>query len=129
MATGVGYVLKTLVPRVEVICVQPVGAPAMTRSWHERRVVTTDSTDTIADGVAGRCPIPAVLDDLIEVADDAVLVGGAGLGLLLGGLLEADDAVLVGGAGLGLLLGRLLLEADRALWIRALLRRRASRKN
>jgi threonine dehydratase len=74
LATGVGHVLKTLAPTVEVICVQPAGAPAMTRSWHERHVVTTDSTDTIADGVAGRCPIPAVLADLLLVADDAVLV-------------------------------------------------------
>ncbi|MFJ2159756.1 threonine/serine dehydratase [Streptomyces sp. NPDC087856] len=74
LATGVGHVLKTLAPGVEVICVQPSGAPAMTRSWHARRVVTTDSTDTIADGVAGRYPIPAVLDDLLLVADDAVLV-------------------------------------------------------
>jgi threonine dehydratase len=74
MATGVGHVLKTLAPGTEVICVQPHGAPAMTRSWHQRRVVTTDSTDTIADGVAGRHPIAAVLDDLLQVADDAVLV-------------------------------------------------------
>ena len=74
LATGVGHVMKALAPGVEVICVQPLGAPALTRSWHERRVVTTDSTDTIADGVAGRRPIPAVLDDLLLVADDAVLV-------------------------------------------------------
>ncbi|WP_338071554.1 threonine ammonia-lyase [Actinomadura bangladeshensis] len=74
MATGVGHVLKTLAPGTEIICVQPHGAPAMTRSWHQRRVVTTDSTDTIADGVAGRHPIAAVLDDLLQVADDAVLV-------------------------------------------------------
>ena len=75
MATGIGHVLKTLSPGVEVVCVQPAGAPAMTRSWHARRVVTTDSMDTIADGVAGRFPIPEVLDDLLAVADDAVLVG------------------------------------------------------
>lgn len=74
MATGVGYVLKALRPEVEIICVQPRGAPAMTRSWHQRRVVTTDSTDTIADGVAGRYPIPEVLGDLLQVTDDAVLV-------------------------------------------------------
>jgi threonine dehydratase len=74
LATGVGHVLKALAPEVEVICVQPLGAPAMTLSWRGRRVVTTDSTDTIADGVAGRYPIPAVLDDLLLVADDAVLV-------------------------------------------------------
>jgi threonine dehydratase len=74
MATGVGYVLKTLKPAIEIICVQPRGAPAMTLSWHERRVVTTDTIDTIADGVAGRHPIPEVLGDLLQVADDAVLV-------------------------------------------------------
>ncbi|MHC3467955.1 threonine ammonia-lyase [Streptomyces sp. 7R007] len=74
LVTGVGHVLKELAPTVEVVCVQPLAAPAMTRSFRERRVVTTDSADTIADGVAGRRPIPAVLDDLLLVADDAVLV-------------------------------------------------------
>ncbi|MFD4115474.1 threonine/serine dehydratase [Streptomyces niveus] len=79
LATGVGHVLKTMAPGVEVICVQPLGAPAMTRSWRQRRVVTTESADTIADGVAGRFPIPAVLDDLLLVADDAVLVQEASI--------------------------------------------------
>ncbi|MER7183911.1 pyridoxal-phosphate dependent enzyme [Streptomyces hyaluromycini] len=74
LATGVGHVMKALAPGVEVICVQPLGAPAMTYSWRRRRVVTTESADTIADGVAGRYPIPAVLDDLLLVADDVVLV-------------------------------------------------------
>ena len=74
LTTGVGHVIKALAPDVEVICVQPLGAPAMTRSWHQRRVVTTGPTDTIADGVAGRYPIAVVLDDLLVVADDAVLV-------------------------------------------------------
>ena len=74
MATGVGHVLKALAPHVEVVCVQPLGAPAMTLSYRQHRVVTTASTDTIADGVAGRLPIREVLDDLLLVADDAVLV-------------------------------------------------------
>lgn len=34
----------------------------------------TDRTETIADGVAGRCPIPEVLDDLLVLLDDVVLV-------------------------------------------------------
>jgi threonine dehydratase len=79
LATGVGHVMKALAPGVEVICVQPLGAPAMTYSWRQRRVVTTDWTNTIADGVAGRRPIPAVLDDLLLVADDAVLVEEASI--------------------------------------------------
>ncbi|MGI5455194.1 threonine ammonia-lyase [Streptomyces sp. CA-249302] len=74
LATGVGHILKSLAPEVELICVQPLGAPALTHSFHQRRVITTPTTNTIADGVAGRFPIPAVLNDLLAVADDAVLV-------------------------------------------------------
>jgi threonine dehydratase len=106
MATGVGYVLKALAPGVEVICVQPRGAPAMTRSWHERRVITTDSTDTIADGVAGRYPIPAVLDDLLTVADDAVLV---------------DEASIIAGVRLLLECAGLVVEPSAALGVAAIL--------
>lgn len=101
MATGVGYVLKSLSPDVEVICVQPHGAPAMTRSWHERRVVTTDSYDTIADGVAGRYPIPEVLDDLLKVADDAVLVHEASIVTGMRMLLERAGLVAEPSAALG----------------------------
>lgn len=74
MATGVGHVFKTLSPTTEVVCVQPRGAPAMAMSWRARSVVNTDSTDTIADGVAGRFPIPEVLADLLAVADHVPLV-------------------------------------------------------
>ncbi|MBE1490742.1 threonine ammonia-lyase [Plantactinospora soyae] len=101
MATGVGHVLKTLAPGVEVICVQPAGAPAMTRSWHQRRVVTTDSTSTIADGVAGRYPIRAVLDDLLAVADDAVLVREASIVAGMRMLLERAGLVVEPSAALG----------------------------
>jgi threonine dehydratase len=49
LATGVGHVVKDRAPEAEVICVQPLGAPAMTRSWRQRRVVTTDSTSSNVD--------------------------------------------------------------------------------
>lgn len=101
MATGVGHVLKTHAPAAEVICVQPSGAPAMTLSWRARRVITTDSADTIADGVAGRYPIPAVLDDLLVVADDAVLVQEASIVAGLRLLLEHAGLVVEPSAALG----------------------------
>ena len=75
MATGVGHALKCLAPGVEVVGIQPEGAPAMTLSWRAGEVVETETMETIADGVAGRCPIPVVLEDLLEIADDVVLVG------------------------------------------------------
>lgn len=74
LASGLGHVFHELSPRTEVIAVQPTGAPAMALSWRNRSVVTTDTIDTIADGVAGRFPIPEVLDDLLEVVDDVALV-------------------------------------------------------
>jgi len=102
MATGVGHVLKALAPGVEVICVQPLGSPASTLSWRQRRVVITDSVDTIADGVAGRCPIPAVLDDLFQVADDAVLVQEASIVTGMRMLLEHAGLVVEPSAALGI---------------------------
>jgi threonine dehydratase len=74
MASGVGYAAHSLAENVEVIGIQPIGAPAMALSWRQRTVVETDRIDTIADGVAGRCPIPEVLDDLLVVLDDVMLV-------------------------------------------------------
>ena len=75
MASGVGYAMRSLAEHVEVIGIQPLGAPAMALSWRNRTPVETDRIETIADGVAGRCPIPEVLDDLLVLLDDVVLVG------------------------------------------------------
>ncbi|MGW1786284.1 threonine ammonia-lyase [Streptomyces sp. NPDC002143] len=111
LATGVGHVLKALAPEVEVICVQPLGAPALTLSWRERRVVTTDSTDTIADGVAGRRPIPAVLDDLLLVADDAVMVREASI--IAGMRMLFDHAGLVVEPSAALGIAAILEDRDR----------------
>jgi threonine dehydratase len=74
LASGVGYVAGELSPSTKVVAVQPTGAPAMALSWRKRTVVNTDAIDTIADGVAGRHPIPEVLDDLLKVVDDVILV-------------------------------------------------------
>jgi threonine dehydratase len=74
MASGVGYAMRSLAGHVEVIGIQPLGAPAMALSWRQGALVETDRIETIADGVAGRCPIPEVLGDLLVVLDDVVLV-------------------------------------------------------
>jgi threonine dehydratase len=73
LASGVGYVMRSLADHSEVIGIQPIGAPAMALSWRGT-VVGTDRIETIADGVAGRCPIADVLNDLLMVLDDVMLV-------------------------------------------------------
>ena len=103
--------LKASAPEVEVICVQPLGAPALTQSWRQRRIVTTERTDTIADGVAGRFPIPEVLDDLLVTADDAVLVQEASI--IAGMQVLLDDAGLVVEPSAALGIAAILEDRDR----------------
>jgi threonine dehydratase len=74
----------------------------MTYSWRQQRVITTASTNTIADGVAGRHPIPAVLDDLLLVADDAVLVQEASIIAGMRMLLDHAGLVVEPAAALGI---------------------------
>ena len=74
----------------------------MTHSWRQRRVVTTGPASTIADGVACRRPIPAVLDDLLLVADDAVLVQEASIIAGMRMLLDHAGLVVEPSAALGI---------------------------
>jgi threonine dehydratase len=101
MASGVGYVMRSLAEHVEVIGIQPAGAPAMALSWRRRAVVETGSLDTIADGVAGRCPIPEVLDDLLGVLDDVMLVREDSIKLAMRLLYEHAGLVVEPSAALG----------------------------
>jgi threonine dehydratase len=101
MASGVGYAMRSLAERVEVIGIQPVGAPAMALSWRQGRVVETDRIETIADGVAGRCPIPEVLDDLIVLLSDVILVREDSIKLGMRMLYEHAGLVVEPSAALG----------------------------
>ena len=102
MASGVGYAVRSLADQVEVIGIQPSGAPAMALSWRRGTVVETDSMETIADGVAGRCPIPEVLDDLLLLLDDVVLVGEDSIKAGMRALYEHAALVVEPSAALGI---------------------------
>jgi threonine dehydratase len=102
MASGVGYTVRSLADQAEVIGVQPVGAPAMALSWRQGTVVETDRIETIADGVAGRCPIPEVLDDLLVLLDDVVLVGEDSIKAGMRALYEHAGLVVEPSAALGI---------------------------
>jgi threonine dehydratase len=73
----------------------------MALSWRHGAVVTTDTIQTIADGVAGRYPIPEVLADLLEVVDDVVLVDDSTIKVGMRHLLDLAGLVVEPSAALG----------------------------
>jgi threonine dehydratase len=54
--------------------VQAVQAPAYARSWQENRVVTTETCDTIADGLATCLPSESNVREIRELVDEVKLV-------------------------------------------------------
>jgi threonine dehydratase len=65
---------RHLRPQVRIIGVQAERAPAYYLSWKKGEVVTTDSCDTIADGLATRTPEEPNVREILELVDDVRLV-------------------------------------------------------
>ena len=77
LLNGVARWIKAASPATEIIGVCAAGAPAMERSWRNGpggALVETATTDTIADGVAVRVPVPEAVADMHGWVDDVVLV-------------------------------------------------------
>jgi threonine dehydratase len=71
---GIAGAARALSPSIRIIGVQAERAPSYYLSWRQRRVVGTDSCDTIADGLATRTPIDANVRDILELVSDVRLV-------------------------------------------------------
>lgn len=71
---GIAAAVKQLAPQIRVIGVQAERAPAYFRSWKENKVVSTETCDTIADGLATRTPEAMNVRELRNLVDDVVLV-------------------------------------------------------
>lgn len=79
---GVAAEAKRRHPGVKIVGVQAAQAPSYVRSWQENRVVTTDTCDTIADGLATCVPlepnvraIRELVDEVCSVSEDELLQG------------------------------------------------------
>ena len=71
---GIGAAARQIKPRVRIIGVQAERARAYYRSWKENRVVSTETCDTIADGLAIRTPDAANVRAVRQLVDEVVLV-------------------------------------------------------
>ncbi len=72
--SGILTVVRAIAPRVKVIGVQAEKAPAVYLSWKKGRMVTTDSADTMAGGLATRVPFELTFSIIRRHADEIVTV-------------------------------------------------------
>jgi threonine dehydratase len=71
---GIARVIKYYNPDTRIIAIQAKGASAMVDSWRSSSIVNYETSNTIADGIAIRLPIPQALKDMTGLVDDALLV-------------------------------------------------------
>ena len=71
---GLGAAIKHLNARVQIIGVQADGAPSYYLSWKANRPISTDTCDTIADGLATRTPEPENVSAICKLLDNVILV-------------------------------------------------------
>jgi threonine dehydratase len=71
---GVAAEAKTRHPGVRIVGVQASQAPSYVRSWQEDRVVTTETCNTIADGLATSVPLESNVRAIRELVDEVTLV-------------------------------------------------------
>jgi threonine dehydratase len=71
---GVASAARHLRPKTRIIGVQAERAPSYYLSWKKREVVTTETCDTIADGLATRIPEDANVRGILELVDEVRLV-------------------------------------------------------
>lgn len=74
LVRGVAAEAKRRHPDVRVIGVQAAQAPAYARSWREDRVISTDTCNTIADGLATSVPLEPNVRAIRELVDEVTLV-------------------------------------------------------
>jgi threonine dehydratase len=73
-AAGAGIVINSVSPDTELIGVQSEAAPSVYLSWKSGKIESTDSANTLADGLATRRAFELPLRVLREQLDDFILV-------------------------------------------------------
>lgn len=93
LLAGVASCIKQINPRVRIIGVQAEGAPAIYRSFKEKKYITTDSVSTIADGIAVKAPGKLTMELINKYVDDMVTVSDAEISAAILLMLERTKQV------------------------------------
>ena len=93
LLAGVAACIKQINPRVKVIGVQAEGAPAIAKSFAEKKYVSTDYSRTIADGISVKNPGKKTIELINKYADDVVTVTEAEISEAILHLIERTKQV------------------------------------
>ena len=74
LIAGVARWIKDRQPGTRIIGVCASGAPCMALSWRAGRAVSTDRSETIAEGIEVRKPVPESVSRIVALVDEMVLV-------------------------------------------------------
>ena len=74
LITGIARWIKDRAPKTRIVGVCARGAPCMAMSWRAQRPISTERSDTIAEGIEVRVPVPESVARLVALVDDMVLV-------------------------------------------------------
>ena len=74
LITGVARWIKDRSPQTRIVGVCASGSPSMALSWRAKKPVSTERSDTIAEGIEVRVPVPESVARLVALVDDMVLV-------------------------------------------------------
>jgi threonine dehydratase len=88
LLAGISFGLKTINPRIKIIGVQSEGADAICRSFKAKKLVGTERTATIADGIAVSLPGELTTAIINDYADDLVTVSDSEIAAAILSLLE-----------------------------------------
>ncbi|MEE1224469.1 MAG: threonine ammonia-lyase [Clostridia bacterium] len=93
LLAGIAACIKQINPRVKIVGVQAEGAPAICKSFKDKKYTTTDSVATIADGIAVKNPGDLTVELINKYADDVVTVSDAEISSAILLLLERNKQV------------------------------------
>lgn len=93
LLAGVAACIKQINPRIEVVGVQAEGAPAAVMSFDKKEYTTTDTVNTIADGIAVKCPGKNTVELINKYADKMVTVSDAEISSAILMLIERTKQV------------------------------------
>ena len=93
LLAGIATAVKSINPNCKVYGVQAANAPAMYLSFKQKKLTTTDSSDTFADGISVKAPGDLTYDIISKYVDDIATVSEDEIAAAILMLLEKQKVV------------------------------------